>query len=358
MTLSQGICCRGLMNCLIKGTSVTKPILSLRLTSNFISVALPQENSSRCTNDSCQTMTPERSWKSTNDFNSFVKYICSYETYVKDQILEHIYQKMDQDGLLCKLKKKKLEDVVCKLLNAMEQASNKLSDDDTNIPNLVNQMRKYLIKDIVISDEAQQHSLFQIQSTCESFTQSFIAALTTLKETLLDEFSNTDGTTKTLNKLAIKPQNELFKRIFGCGQQCPFCKVPCEAGGKEHSKHHAAVHRPQGLGRYRNDITEDLVESLCSTDVQSDCRFLNPVKQGEWVQYKDYATIFPDWHIPPDPTMEASDFWKYVLVRYNKQFAKRYEAKPANVPQTWKKITKEQALKGLRDTFGMKGGNL
>ncbi|XP_051920019.1 up-regulator of cell proliferation [Hippocampus zosterae] len=288
-----------------------------------------------------------------DDFNSFVKYISSYETYVKDQILQHICQKMDQDKLLCKLKKKKLEDVVCKLLNAMEQATKKLSDDDRDIPNLINQMRKYLIQDIVISDEAQQHSLFQIQSTCESFTQSFFAALTTLKETLLDEYSNTDSTTETLNKLAIKPQNELFKRIFGCGQQCPFCNVPCEAGGKKHKKHHAAVHRPQGLGRCQDYKTKDLAESLCTTHVQSNMRFRTPETQGKWVDYKDYATIFPDWHIPPDPTMEASDYWKYVLVRYNKQFAKEYGANPANVPKAWNKITKEEALKGLRETFGI-----
>ncbi|XP_061526523.1 up-regulator of cell proliferation-like [Phycodurus eques] len=289
-----------------------------------------------------------------DDFKSFVKYICHYETYVKDQILLHICQKMEKDKTLYKLKKKNLEVVVSKLINAIKQASNFTSEDHADIPNLVNEMRKYLIKDIVISEEAQKRSLFQIQSTCHSFTQSFIASLNTLKDTFLVEFANTEDITESLKKLAVKPQNELFERIFGCGEQCPFCKVPCEAGGKEHKKHHAAVHRPQGLGRYRNYLTEVLVESLCTTDVQSDCTFRMYGTPMEWVNYRDYNTYYPDWHIPPDLTMEASDYWKYVLVRYNFQFAKEYQARPANVPKAWRRITKQQALKGLKDSFSIK----
>nr|XP_061811134.1 up-regulator of cell proliferation-like [Nerophis lumbriciformis] len=49
--------------------------------------------------------------------------------------------------------------------------------------------------------------------------------------------------------------------------------------------------------------------------------------------------------------MEASDYWKYVLVRYNDQFAIEYQAKPANVPEAWKKTTKEEALKDAFNLF-------
>ncbi|XP_031179480.1 interferon-induced very large GTPase 1-like [Sander lucioperca] len=263
---------------------------------------------------------------------------------------------MSIDKTSCKLKSKNLQVIVNKITEATERASKgedgvQLPDNQESITKLINNMRTYLIKDISISEEAEKSTLFQIQSTCHPFTESLSKSLGELKEQLQEEFSNSEDITETLNKLPIKPQDELFKRVFGCGQQCPFCKVPCEAGGKEHEKHHAAVHRPQGLGRYRDVATKKLVETLCTTDVHSKCKFRNTETKYEWHPYKDYMDYYPDWLIPPDSTIEASDYWKYVLVQYNERFAQEYEAKPADVPEAWRRITKEQALKGLKDAF-------
>ncbi|KAM8763429.1 up-regulator of cell proliferation-like [Acanthopagrus schlegelii] len=294
-----------------------------------------------------------------DDFESFVKYICKYEIYIKDWIFQHIVQKMSEDKTLCKLKNKTLQIIVQKITEATEKASKgedgaQLPDDKESVTVLIKNMRKYLIKDISISEEAEKTTLFQIQSKCHPFTKSLIESLSDLNEQLQEEFSNSEDITKTLNKLPVRPQDELFKRVFGCGLQCPFCKVPCEAGGKDHTKHHAAVHRPQGLGRYRNKDTEKLVPTLCTTDVHSESTFRNTDTKWERHPYKEYTTYYPDWHIPPDSSIEASDYWKYVLVKYNDRFAQEYKAKPADVPEAWRRITKEQALKGLKDAFNIK----
>uniref|UniRef100_A0A671XY64 Up-regulator of cell proliferation-like n=1 Tax=Sparus aurata TaxID=8175 RepID=A0A671XY64_SPAAU len=293
------------------------------------------------------------------DFESFVKYICKYEIYVKDWIFQHILQKMSEDKTLCKLKNKTLQLLDQKITEATEKASKgedgvQLPDDQESVTVLIKNMRKYLIKDILISEEAEKTTLFQLQSTCHPFTKCLIKSLSELNEQLQEEFSNSEDITETLNKLPIKPQDELFKRVFGCGQQCPFCKVPCEAGGKKHKEHHAAVHRPQGLGMYRNIDTEKLVPTLCTTSVHSERKFKNTDTKWELHPYKEYTTYYPDWHIPPDPSIEASDYWKYVLVKYNDRFAQEYKAKPADVPEAWRRITEEQALKGLKDAFNIK----
>ncbi|XP_023248934.1 up-regulator of cell proliferation-like [Seriola lalandi dorsalis] len=293
------------------------------------------------------------------DFENFGKYIGNYEIYVKDLIFQHILQKMSKDNTLCKLKNNNLQVILQKITRAMEQASKGegsvlLPDNKESITKLINNMCKYLIKDISISKEDIETTLFQIQSTCHKFINSLKISIKDLKYQLHEEFSNSENITETLNKLPVKPQDELFKQVFGCGHQCPFCKVPCEAGGKEHKKHHAAVHRPQGLGGYRNIDTQKLVVTLCTTDVQSERRFRNANTRGEWHPYKDYTTYYPNWHIPPDNTIEASDYWKYVLVQYNDRFAQRYQAKPADVPEAWRKITKEQALNGLKGAFNIK----
>lgn len=293
------------------------------------------------------------------DFESFVKYIQKYEIYVKDWIFQHILQKMSEDKTLCKLKNDNLKIIVTKITEATEQASKgeggaTLPDNQESIAVLINNMRKYLIKDISMSEEAGKTTLSNIQSTCQPFTKSLMKSLSEMKEELQEEFSNSEDIIETLNKLPIKPHDELFKRVFGCGQQCPFCKVPCEDGGKEHKTHHATVHRPKGLGEYRNIETEKLVETLCTTSVNSESRFRNTDTNFEFHPFKDYTKFYPDWVIPPDATIEASDYWKYVLAQYNDRFAQEFKAKPADVPDAWRSITKEQALKGLKDAFNMK----
>ena len=293
------------------------------------------------------------------NFFSFFSYIDNYEIYVKDWIFQHIREKMSEDKSLCKLKNNNLQVIYKKISEAIDRAAigedgAPLPDNKESITKLISNMRKHLIKDISLSVEAEKTTLFQIQSSCHSFIKCLKSSMKELKDQLEEEFSNSDDITETLNKLPIKPQDELFKRVFGCGRQCPFCYAPCEAGGKEHKQHHAAIHRPQGLGNLNYKSSRELVDSLCTTEVHSDRSFKNAITKGEWHPYKDYKKYYPDWTIPPDPTIEASDYWKYVLVQYNDRFAEEYKAKPADVPEAWRRLTKDQALKGLKDAFNMK----
>ncbi|KAK5934880.1 hypothetical protein CgunFtcFv8_020292 [Champsocephalus gunnari] len=293
------------------------------------------------------------------DFQSFVKFICKYEICVKDLIFQHILEEMSEDNTLGKLKSQNLKVIVNKIKDATERASKGedgvlLPDNKESITELIKNMHRHLTKDISLSEEAEKTALFQIQSTCHPFKESLIRSLSEMNEQLEEEFSKSENITETVNKLPTKPQDELFSQVCGCGQQCPFCEVPCEAGGKEHEKHHAAVHRPKGLGGYRKVDSKKLSETLCTTDVNSERKFRCAATNGEWQPYKEFAKIYPDWLIPPDYTREASDYWKYVLVKYNDGFAQEYNAKPADVPEAWKSITREQALNGLKEAFNIK----
>ena len=292
------------------------------------------------------------------DFKIFVRYINNYEIYVKDWIFQQILQKMSVDKTLCKLNNN-LQVIVKKISEAIDRAAKGedgvlLPDNKESITELISNMRKHLIKDIRLSVEAEKTTLFLIQSSCHSFIKCLKISMKELKDQLEEEFSNSDDITETLNKLPIKPQDQLFKRVFGCGRQCRFCKAPCEAGGTEHKQHHAAIHRPQGLGRVEYESSRRLINTLCTTEVHSDGKFKNTDTKGALHPYEDYNEFYPDWIIPPDRTIEASDYWKYVLVQYNERLAEEYEVKPAEVPEAWRRLTKEQALKGLRDAFNRK----
>ncbi|XP_074513472.1 up-regulator of cell proliferation-like [Sebastes fasciatus] len=336
----------------------TEEYISRSLGINIVDEILTSSHSAEYSSRSFFQYTIQKELLQKDNFESFVKYIQNYETYVKDWIFQHILQIMLKDKTLCKLKNKNLQIITDKITKATEQATKgkdgiQLPDNKKSITKLINNMRKYLIKDISMSEEAEKSTLFNIQCTCHPFINSLNKSLSELKEQLEEEFSNSEDITETLSKLPIKPQDELFKRVFGCGQQCPFCKVPCEAGGKDHKQHHAAIHRPQGFGRYRDEDTKKLSETLCTTNVQSERKFRNSDTKWENHPYKEYTKYYPDWIIPPDLTIQASDYWKYILVQYNNKFAQEFNAKPADVPEAWRSITKEQALKGLKDAFNI-----
>ncbi|KAF5894292.1 up-regulator of cell proliferation-like, partial [Clarias magur] len=293
-----------------------------------------------------------------SNFNDFAGYILHYENYVKDWIYNHIVKCFSKDISLQKLKHKKLNIIIKKITEAVETC--KLETDGSPLANnaegtaiLIHNLCKAMSDVISISMSTVDRVLFQNTSCCESFVKSLHECINDLNKQIKKEISESTETVETLKNVSIKPQDELFKRVFGCGEQCPFCKTPCEAGGKEHQLHHATVHRPQGLGMYRDLKTNILCEEICTSSVHGNWTFQNHETNFQPHPYKDYRKYYPDWHIPPDMTIEASDYWKYVLVTFNKQFAERYKALPAVYPDAWKGINKEQALISLKQVFNV-----
>ncbi|XP_049340543.1 up-regulator of cell proliferation-like isoform X2 [Astyanax mexicanus] len=292
-------------------------------------------------------------------FCGFLKYIDNYENFVKQWINKHVIQSFSKDISLSKLKRKKLGFIFEKIEEAVEVSQ--YGEDGNPLPNnaesttvLIQNLCKALSKVITLPMVAVDRIHFQNTSLCTPFTNNLKECLKDLKKQLEEEIDRSSDISETLEYVTVKPHNELFRRVFGCGKQCPFCKVPCEAGGKDHKDHHAAVHRPQGLGSYRSFITNILGEEICTSSVHGNGHFLNDDTNYEFHPFKDYRTYYPDWLIPPDRTVEASDYWKYVLVTYNEEFAEEYKAKPAVYPSAWNNIDKAQALEGLKLAFRIK----
>ncbi|XP_058872853.1 tenascin-X-like [Acipenser ruthenus] len=290
-----------------------------------------------------------------NKCKNYVSYIRNYNNFVKKWIFDCILEFFKFNGL-SGLELKRLEAITEKIQAAVKRAENEGTSTRNikTISGFVENVCSILSSDIVISTDDLGLKLIQDKASVKEFIGHLQYYLKQMKTSLSAEFPQRCDIQKKLINLPFKPQHELFKRVFGCGKLCPFCKVPCEAGGKDHKEHHASVHRPQGLGRWTYFVSEKLCVDLCSTDVHSECTFQNSDTEWEPHPYKDYRRFYPDWNIPPDPSIEASDYWKYVLTTFNEEFAEEYKAKPADIPAEWKKITKEQALKSINELFNMK----
>ncbi|KAJ6652135.1 hypothetical protein lerEdw1_013175 [Lerista edwardsae] len=281
------------------------------------------------------------------DFKDYVKYINHYQAFVTTWIQTHLLDHYRQRVKFAVLERSILSTVIKKTKEALENGANQ------TLAEFLECFRHEMCEVLVISKESLDVVLFKNDAKAGPFSVEVQACMSEMNEDILSELSRMSVET-VLSSIPFKPQDEIFKRVFGCGEQCPFCKVPCEAGGGNHREHFASIHRPQGLGKYRNLTSRKLCYSLCSSDVCSNCTFRNADTRWEDYPYKEYRTYYPDWRIQPDSSIAASDYWKFVFKEFNQEFADEYAAKPADFPDDWKKITKEQALESIQEAFNMK----
>ncbi|XP_015229268.1 PREDICTED: LOW QUALITY PROTEIN: up-regulator of cell proliferation-like [Cyprinodon variegatus] len=285
-----------------------------------------------------------------DDFSYFQSYICFYEGFVKDWILDKINEKFSSEFSVCECEERHLQSCINDINAAIKNAKEEKAE---SLRTFVENVSKELNDILVISPDALDNFMVLNNADREQFAYWLNVCVKDMIETLRNKFKDNPFEAK-LTRLRVKPQDELFNRVIGCGKQCPFCKIPCDAGGKAHTEHFASLHRPDGLGQYRWEDSEKLTTDICSSLVISGLRFCCFATKNEYHPYKNYKEIFPNWDIRPDSSLEASDYWKYVLVKYNKKFAEAYDAKPADIPFWWNFITKDQAIESLRESFNIK----
>uniref|UniRef100_A0A8C5QW23 VLIG-type G domain-containing protein n=1 Tax=Leptobrachium leishanense TaxID=445787 RepID=A0A8C5QW23_9ANUR len=285
-----------------------------------------------------------------DDFQEYVKYTRSYESFSKSWIHDRIWDKYEKSSKIETLQIDLLSVIVKKTKDVLKGEKCLKSN---NAVNLLRNMCEELKSELVIKRNLLNMVQFGNTADVGQFSGDIQTFLIEVEKQIISEIKST-GFHSVLSKVTLNPVDELLKKVIGCGKQCPFCKVPCEAGGADHKEHSASIHRPQGLGTYRNSETEVLWSSICSTDVVSNNTFANSDTGLKYYPYKEYRTFYPNWSIQPDASIESSDYWKSVFVRFNNKFAEEYEAKPAALPYDWNKITKEQALRSLEKVFNVR----
>nr|XP_032651270.1 interferon-induced very large GTPase 1-like [Chelonoidis abingdonii] len=284
------------------------------------------------------------------NFDNCMQYIKNYKQFVKTWIQRRMMDHYREPKRLGELEKKILSTILKKVREVLERSKN---EKNTTVLEFLNNFCEALQQDLVISKDNLLGIQFKNTAKPGQFCANIKSFLPDLEQEILSQFGGLDIHMK-LSNLPLNPQDVIFKQVFGCGMQCPFCKVPCEAGGSDHKEHFASVHRPQGLCNFWDRDTQKLVYDICSSEVVSENLFRKLGTKEKLHPYKDYWVYYPDWRIQPDPSIEASDYWKFVFQKFNLQLAKSYNANPADLPRNWGKITETRALEGLKEAFNMK----
>ncbi|XP_056299275.1 up-regulator of cell proliferation-like [Pseudoliparis swirei] len=286
-----------------------------------------------------------------DDFENYRSYICSYEEYVKNWILDKIVKRFSEASTIFEFEDRHVQSSI-RIINA---AVNKAkTEKSANLESFVKNVCQELGDKLVISQDALGAFMILNNADQEQFAHWLTECVKDMAQVLQEEFNETDILMKLI-QLNVHPQKELFTKLIGCGKQCPFCSAPCEAGGQEHSEHFASLHRSIALGQYRCSLSQILSTDICSSLVITpNSTFRCGATNWERHHHKDYKAIFPDWKISPDGSLEASDYWKYVLAKFNNKFAKAFKAEPADIPVTWNMITPQQAEESLKESFNIK----
>jgi hypothetical protein len=99
-----------------------------------------------------------------------------------------------------------------------------------------------------------------------------------------------------------------------------------------------------------------LVISICTASVAGDGTFRNPDTSDELHPYKDYRTVndyYKSWSIPPDPSFEASTYWKWFMATFSQDLANYYRVQPPEIPSAWQHISFQDARNQLREEFNL-----
>ncbi|XP_038642689.1 interferon-induced very large GTPase 1-like [Scyliorhinus canicula] len=284
---------------------------------------------------------------------NYIQYITNYKDFAKQWIRERIIKNYTEGTKLAAIATKIIQALIRKTKDAIEQA---MATEKENVSEFLTEFCDILKDDFVIDKGSLEIVIFQNATKASEFAADVTAALDDVELNLILGFNEDCDIKEILPRLPVKPDEEIFRQVLGCGKMCPFCGVPCERGGSGHKEHFAATHRPKGLNGYHHISSEKLSVTVCTSSVASDGSFRCAATQYEFHPYKAYRSVndyYASWNIPPDTSIQSAAYWKYVLCIFNKEFAEAYNTKKADIPADWKTIQKETIKAEIKKTYSM-----
>uniref|UniRef100_A0A3B5M0R5 GTPase, very large interferon inducible 1-like 2 n=1 Tax=Xiphophorus couchianus TaxID=32473 RepID=A0A3B5M0R5_9TELE len=275
-------------------------------------------------------------------FESFEQYLLFYEDYRRTKINDTVVAHLADTTSLRKLKQQRLGEVVGQIAAAVSQTTEGASGVLSDTKPLLERVCLILEKDanINVEKESLNGPLFSITTDWDCFVKCLMELLATMHLGLSQDFNQNVDVLEVLNDLSILPQDHLLQIVRGCDKRCPLCKAPCDKVELDHEIHSSLLHRPKGI--LPRDICSPFHLSSSETSKDSHAEFMIcknlPLQDTNWSDVSDDLN-----------SQKANNYWRYCLCLLFMKLAK--------FPEDWTKITKEEALDGLKEVFGRKECN-
>lgn len=281
-----------------------------------------------------------------DQFEVFLEYLLFYDNFRLRKIQETVTAHLTESTNLGQWRHQRLCEIVGKFEEAVNESTEGISGVLNDTKPLLERVCLTLEKgDVNVIRTCLTGPLFSITVEWNRFAKCLLESVAAMQMDLDQEFSKNVDTTQFLNCLPVQPQDYLFKKVKGCDKQCPLCRAPCEEEDLEHEGHNALFHRPKGMQPYASSS----VSCISCPESMSEDKDTHDTSTTSSVLH----SLYPDWSFSPDNpnSSKASDYWRYVLVKFNERFAQEFKREPTKIPEEWRKITQEQALNSLKEVF-------
>jgi hypothetical protein len=185
------------------------------------------------------------------------------------------------------------------------------------------------------------------------FGDEVVKGLHKLHEQLEDEFRCLSADVWIRHKLAKKPNDTLFEELVGCTELCPFCKQQCDHTNAKHpdSVLHTVKHRPKCLGgtHYSGDQTMSL--DVCTFSVAANHRFRSQATNNEYYHYSEYKKFYPNWDIPGEKSLPASEFWIWLVGKFSKEIEACFGLSDTKIYDDWQARTWSPVKQALKKEY-------
>ncbi len=294
---------------------------------------------------------------SKEDFNLYSVYLTdiskSYLYWIKQYVEEHC--KMDSGGewRIVQLANQELS----KIMANVTMAAQKANESTSKVKDWLTIFHTHL-RGVILIDEQELHSMIDLKedNNLKFFTEEFLKGIEQCKQYYLRSFKTPERSTE-LNLTCLINETAVIVRdnIAGCCEQCPFCKEQCERTDSEHKDlgdHFCSLHRPQCLGGYRIEETQEMVLSICTEDVASDRKFKCGATDDAWIEYKKYRDIYPDWDIVSEERVIAP-YWKWFIAKYKEDIVTLFKYKQVPLDEDWTGLRAKDAESDVKKRYNL-----
>ncbi|XP_042192908.1 interferon-induced very large GTPase 1-like [Callorhinchus milii] len=277
--------------------------------------------------------------KQQDKFDQYLNYINHFKSFannwLRGQVINYCNTKTNGDTKFIHLAKVHLKEITNEAKEIVREAiAQNVSGEARSFLDLfVDKLKAKL----AMPKDSLKLVVFQPASKAGNFAKMVLPHIQEAETSLLQELT-TWNVNAMIEQLPVKPHEEILKKLISCNKKCPFCQVCCEIETLGNHQHFSNQHRPTGLNRHRWSNNKHLVMDICTASVASNCKFRNSDTNEQWVKYEDYCTVndyYKSWIIQKSPSAEAASYWKKVFHIFNQDFAKHYNAEPADITDAW-----------------------
>lgn len=309
-----------------------------------------------------------RSFCQEDDFFSFISFAESFVNCGRKWMLQFLAQRVNgiDDSQLQRLMNDIMKSRVQEAVSAVEAAT--LFCQRKNMHNLhswVEALRKCFSKTMKTKcftfDFLQVHrtddysiDVALLFSVCHDLLKKLEKNLKRKIE--VPKAGNVDATKRWLLSLPEDMFATLSNIVNGCVEQCPYCGNVCNFPIIDHKFHTTIYHIPIGISGGVDEETGQLIVLTCSPLV-SKTKSFSPDTDAELnklcSRLNTWEVCYSDFKLS-DGDGDPSAFWKYIISRFNQEFANYYECLKGPVPSEWGRLSKEDAIKSVEVTYELK----